>query len=310
MTSPAGRGGANLPDHGPTEVVVACYLAATVALQVIFHANQRDWQAQAAAHLAVLGAVTMLFAPAWRGAPIPVRRALKVLRVWYPLPMFAFLYAHVGEIVHIVNPGYIDGQLILADQALFHGQPSVALAEHSPAWLGQVMAFAYASYWWYGPLVSFVIYRAAGVLAARRFVFQVTLTMLTCYFIFQLLPAMGPRFALSQAGGTLLEGGGMIALVNHVVSTNGLRGAAFPSSHVAVMLAVVWGAWRYAPRPVALVGVVLCALLSVAVVYGRFHYAVDAMAGVAAGVALGVIAEAWMTRTSLHAPGLHRALRG
>ena len=288
-----------LPGRGPTEAVVACYLVATVALQLVFRANQPDWRSQAAVHLTILGAIAMLFAPIWDAAPQWVSRGVKLLRVWYPLATFPILYAHVGQIVHIINPGFIDGQLIVAEKEIFQMQPSIVLAQHGPPWLDQVMAFAYASYWWYGPLAGYVIYRAAGVLAARRFMFQVTLTMLACYFLFQLLPAMGPRFALSHLGATMLEGSGMIGIVNRVVNANGLRGGAFPSSHVAVMLAVVWGACRYAPRFLAGVGVVFGAVLTVAVVYGRFHYAVDAIAGVVVGVMLGVVAEAWMARSSL-----------
>ncbi len=301
MASPARGSADRLPQGGPTEVVVACYLAATIALQIGFRANQDDWKAQAAAHAMVLGAVAMLFAPPWQSAPRLLRRGVRLLRVWYPLPLFPFLYAHVGQIVHIVNPAYIDGQLIVLEKSIFHAQPSILLAERGSAWLGQVMAFAYASYWWYGPLACFVIYRVAGMMAARRFVFRVSLTMLVCYFVFQLLPAMGPRFALSHVGATLLEGGGMIAFVNDVVSANGLRGAAFPSSHVAVMLAVVWGVWRHGPRWLAVAGTILCAVLSVAVVYGRFHYAVDAIAGVAVGLVLCAAADAVIARSSLRA---------
>lgn len=299
MASIARSGRDSLPRTGPTEAVVACYLAATIALQLVFRANQRDWQAQVALHAAVLGGVAMLFAPWAESLPRPLRRVVALVRVWYPLPMFPLLYAHVGQIVHIVNPGFIDGQLINAEKALFHSQPSIALAEHGPAWLGQIMAFAYGSYWWYGPLASVVIYRVAGALAARRFVFRVSLTMLVCYFVFQLLPAMGPRFALSHIGATLLEGGGMIAFVNSVVSTNGLRGAAFPSSHVAVMLAVVWGVWREGPRWLAGIGTLLCAVMTVAVTYCRFHYAIDAICGVAVGVLLCALADAWAARSSL-----------
>ena len=66
----------------------------------------------------------------------------------------------------------------------------------------------------------------------------------------------------------------------------GARGGAFPSAHVSGALVVLLVAWRHHRRlAVALVPIVVG--LIVATVYGRFRYAVDAIAGI--GLALTVV---------------------
>ena len=68
-------------------------------------------------------------------------------------------------------------------------------------------------------------------------------------------------------------------------------GAAFPSSHVAVAVAATAVAlleWRV----LGLALVVPTTLLTLGSVYGQFHYAVDALAGI--GVGLAVAIGAWL----------------
>jgi membrane-associated phospholipid phosphatase len=64
-------------------------------------------------------------------------------------------------------------------------------------------------------------------------------------------------------------------------------GAAFPSSHVAVSVAATAAALREW-RALGLTLVLPTTLLTLGSVYGQFHYAVDALAGV--GVGLAVVA--------------------
>ena len=72
------------------------------------------------------------------------------------------------------------------------------------------------------------------------------------------------------------------------------HGAAFPSSHVAVALCTLYFSWQYL-RPVRYVHAVAVALLMVATVYCRYHYAVDVYAGVLSGLVLLGLGE-WLYR--------------
>ena len=69
-------------------------------------------------------------------------------------------------------------------------------------------------------------------------------------------------------------------------------GAAFPSSHVAASVVATGMALRYW-RPVGLVLLPFTAGLILAVVYGQFHYAADALAGLmVAALMLGIMQTA------------------
>jgi hypothetical protein len=280
---------------GPTEIVTAGYLVITALLLVIFHENQPAWLRHVVLHVALLAVllwlVTRTSSQSWS--------TVRLLQLWYPLPLFLILYHEVGQIVHLIQPGFVDGQLISVEQRLFGMQPSIRLAQNGPSWLADVMLLAYSAYWWYGPIVGAYIYLHAGASRFRQFVFRVSLAMYVSYLLFLLLPAEGPRFALREAGATLLPGSFIAATVNRIVATEGLRGGAFPSSHVAVMVAVVWSAWRSARR-LAPAGTLIACLLTISVVYGRFHYAIDAIAGLVLGVALCAVADAILMRSSRH----------
>ncbi len=71
----------------------------------------------------------------------------------------------------------------------------------------------------------------------------------------------------------------------------GIHTSVFPSAHVAGAFSVAFGAWSTLPEHkwVGRFLLVMAALIAVATVYGRYHYLVDAVAGlVIAMVAWGV----------------------
>ena len=75
----------------------------------------------------------------------------------------------------------------------------------------------------------------------------------------------------------------MRRLVLWVLHAGSTRGTAFPSSHVAIALAISLSAFRWRRLP-GVVLLVLTALLGAGAVYGGFHYATDVVAGMALGV--------------------------
>ena len=62
-------------------------------------------------------------------------------------------------------------------------------------------------------------------------------------------------------------------------------GAAFPSSHVVVALCTVYFSFRYL-RPIRYLHLAVAILLCFSTVYCRYHYVVDALAGLAAAAVL------------------------
>lgn len=82
-----------------------------------------------------------------------------------------------------------------------------------------------------------------------------------------------------------------------IVGGAGIHTSVFPSAHVSGAFASAFAMWRiFAGKPWLRRSVLVYAcLVSIATVYGRFHYAVDAFAGIAVAVAAVWIAR-WLLR--------------
>ena len=67
-------------------------------------------------------------------------------------------------------------------------------------------------------------------------------------------------------------------------------GSAFPSSHVAIAVVTWWFSARYLPR-IRHVHFVMVVLLCLSTMYGRYHYALDVVAGILTAAVLLPIAN-------------------
>jgi len=95
-------------------------------------------------------------------------------------------------------------------------------------------------------------------------------------------PIESPWFAMAGSWHHELAGGPFTATINFIEHYGRVRGAAFPSAHVAGAFAALWSAWRHRRWLFwILLPLVLCMCLST--VYGRYHYVADVFAGVITG---------------------------
>src|SRR5213080_2402447 len=121
--------------------------------------------------------------------------------------------------------------------------------------------------------------------AARRTIFAVMITFYLCYVVFLFFPVAGPRYAFDLAHNRA-TGVWPARATQWLLDRGDSWGAAFPSSHVAAAVVAAVCALRYWRR----LGLVLAPFtigLVLSVVYGQFHYAVDAVAGlIVAGAVL------------------------
>jgi membrane-associated phospholipid phosphatase len=107
--------------------------------------------------------------------------------------------------------------------------------------------------------------------------------------VFTFFPVAGPHYQFPVIGGHLSEGF-FYELVHLVLEDGGSKGAAFPSSHVAVAVTILLVSWRH-DRLVATVLAPFVIGLTISTVYGRFHYGIDALAGVLTAVVLVILAR-------------------
>ena len=124
----------------------------------------------------------------------------------------------------------------------------------------------------------------------RRVVLAEVTTFLVCYLVFIFFPVAGPYYEFPRPSPEFLDNGAA-RLVYATLSRGSSYGAAFPSSHVAGVIAAIiactWGS-----RALGAVLAVPGLLLTVGVVYCQMHYGVDAISGVLIGVVGAATASA------------------
>ena len=115
------------------------------------------------------------------------------------------------------------------------------------------------------------------------------------YVIAIFFPIESPWFSMAGAWHGPLQGGAATAVVNFIEHYGRVRGAAFPSEHVAGAIAATWGAWRHR-RWLFWAMLPLVACMCVSTVWGRYHYVADVLGGIITGTLGYLIGRRLMER--------------
>jgi len=109
-----------------------------------------------------------------------------------------------------------------------------------------------------------------------------------------MFPIESPWFAMAGWWHGPLRGGPFTATISFIEHYGRVRGAAFPSEHVAGSIAALWGAWRHR-RWLFWVMVPLVAAMCASTIWGRYHYVADIFGGIATGT-IGYFVGKWLMR--------------
>ena len=213
--------------------------------------------------------------------------------------LYAFLYRESEQLNLMFVDNYLDPVFIALEELIFGFQPAVVFMNAFPHLL--VSEFFYMSYFSYYVMIAGV---GLTLYFGKREEFWHYLAVLSfvfygCFLAFIFLPVAGPPAFYMDIPRYLgqqqlpyyplefppsVTSGPFFHLMGFLYRTFESGGGAFPSSHVAAALCVVFLSWRTLPRARYLILAATVAL-SFATVYCRYHYAVDVFAGAAtAGV--------------------------
>jgi membrane-associated phospholipid phosphatase len=239
----------------------------------------------------------------------PENRFFSFFRHFYPLLLYAFLYRESEQLNLMFVNRYLDSVFITVEEWIFGFQPAVVFMNAFPHPV--VSEFFYMSYFSYYVMIAGVGL-ALFFLNREQFWHYVAILSFVfygCFLVFIFLPVAGPpafymeipRFVdQHQLSYYPLEfppgvtSGPFFNLMKIFYRFFESGGGAFPSSHVAAALCVLFLSWRYLPRIrfLILAGTIA---LSVATVYCRYHYAVDVVAGALTAAVLVPLGE-WFYR--------------
>jgi membrane-associated phospholipid phosphatase len=219
----------------------------------------------------------------------------KGLGDWLPLIAVPFLYVELPNVIAAAgHTGVFDEEVIRWERAMFGGAPSAEWARTWPSLLlSESLHAAYAAYYPIIYSVPTILYATGRRRDFAEGVFVLLLSFAVCFLAFTVFPVEGPRYRhIAEMPGAVRAG------VLWLLERGSSHGTAFPSSHVAVAVTQAILATRYFGARGALLWIPTTGL-ALGAVYGGFHYAVDAVAGVvvAAFVAtIGLLAVRWIRR--------------
>jgi membrane-associated phospholipid phosphatase len=300
--------------YGPFEWVALGYLAASSALIVIFAGNLphplRLLSVQALVALLIV-ALCQAEANVWtpssmspiesfgtsRNIPRTLtQRFWHFSRHWYPHLFFLFCFEELGALVHSVSPRWQDRKLIEFDHWLTGVHPAIWLEQLATVGRNEFMQFAYLTYFVYLLVLGGVLYYREDWRGYWSVMTYSAVAYVIGYVIAIFLPIQSPWFAMAGSWHGELHGGPFTAAINFIEHYGRVRGAAFPSEHVAGSFAALWGAWRHR-RWLFWVMLPLVLCMCVSTVWGRYHYVADVFGGILTGT-LGFVIGKWLMRKS------------
>jgi hypothetical protein len=220
-------------------------------------------------------------------------RGLRKLADWLPLLAVPFLYAELPILIGGVGSPLHDDMAQVWERSIFGDSPAQTLATSWPS--PTISALLHLGYLAYYPLIylpALWMYRRGRRQDFERLVATVTVVFAVCFTAFVVFPVAGPRYLWPPAPA---PDGVVRRFALALLAAGSSRGAAFPSSHVAVMAAQSVVLLRTDRR--LGVFVTVCAILvGLGAVYGGFHYAVDVLAGAVTGSAIAVLMTTSLAR--------------
>jgi hypothetical protein len=258
-----------------TDRLAAGYLVLVALLVALQHQRVDSWAAIIVAHVVLAAGILSL--PL---LPPSAPGFVKLLRDWYPVPLFGLLFKEVELLAAAIGNWGLTARIQQLEGRVFGGQPAEYLSELLPfVPLSEFLHFSYISYLAFVPVVGGIWYASGRREAFRELILLFTTTMVVSYTFFILWPVDSPYYVLDPPGAPL-AGNFFFDLVHFVSDRGGARGGAFPSAHVSIACVVWLVAWTR-DRRLALWLTPLVVGILPATVYGRFHYVLDVVAGMA-----------------------------
>lgn len=249
--------------------------------------------------LVLLGAATLITALAAGDARIR-GPFLSHARDWTPLLLTLCAYREMDWFTPARRDFHLENAWVIWDRMLLDGWGGRRLIESAGALLPEYLEFCYLLVYAVGPFTLAVLY----VCRRRELVDSVLvlylLGTLGAYALFPYFPSAPPRTAFAGADlpgvSTRLRECNLWLLRGYAIHSS-----VFPSAHVSSAFSAAWALSRFLPdhQWIGRGMLAYAASVAVATVYGRYHYAVDAVAGLAISLAVAILVRALRLRGPL-----------
>lgn len=257
----------------PCHWLIIGYLGLTGVFILVWCKNVTYW------YLHLVGRVLLILGvlqiASWQTSqPVP----LQFMQDWYPLLTIPGFYIEMRALTQMVFRGYFDEKVIHWEKQVFKGMPSLSLSRHLPSLLiSEFLHFCYLLHYCLAGFLPAWFYFQNEIEIFQKIVFAETCIIHLGLLWYPFFPCAGPRYLFEKIQGKLADGF-FFKIAHTILEVGSSKGTAFPSSHVSLSMIILFLALRY-DTTAFLVLLPLCSGLTLGTVYGRFHYAIDALAG-------------------------------
>ena len=205
---------------------------------------------------------------------------LGVIRDWLPFPLALLCYREMGWFAQPHLTFRLENAFVRWDRVLLRDWGMHRAIEWSGPFLPGLLEIAYMLTYALAPFAVAMLYVYRRRERVDRLVFPFLLAVLLCYVQFPFWPSEPPR--------TVFPGEdfpGVITVFRRfnfgILGAHGIHTSVFPSAHVAGAFGAAAATIRALPEHpwVGRTLLVTAVLIATATVYGRYHYAADALAG-------------------------------
>jgi membrane-associated phospholipid phosphatase len=216
-------------------------------------------------------------------------------RHWYPHLFFLFCFEELAYLVHLVNPNWQDVKLMAFDHWMFGVHPAVWLEQFVSPLRNDFIQLVYLTYFVYLLVLGGILYYRREWQAYWSVMTYSAVAYAIGYVISAVFPIQSPWYAMAGMWQGELHGGPFTATINFIEHYGRVRGAAFPSEHVAGSVAALWGAWRHR-RWLFWPMLPLITAMCFSTIWGRYHYVADIFGGIITGT-LGYVIGNWIMKS-------------
>jgi len=211
---------------------------------------------------------------------------------FYLIILIMVIFKELFFIVDPINGVIYDKYLLLADQAMFGGNPADFLYKFSNKILTELLQLAYVSYYFLPIILGYELYKKKETLKLEYLMFLIIFGFFLSYLGYLCFPAVGPRFTIYNFANLDKELPGIFFthfLRDYINSGEGIsrhtlfpikivERDAFPSGHTDITLLVIYLSIIFkasSKKFILPTGI----LIIFATVYLRYHYVSDLIAG-------------------------------
>ena len=282
-----------LPKLRNSEWVLLAYFAWVAAIAPFFRDRPRLHSQPALVLIIVFG---ILLALAWAETK-RYRRVINMVRDWVPLPLTLFAFREMEWFVPLSYNSAYEHAWIKLDNLVLNQYGLKAAIESLGPLLPTYLELCYLLIYGVGTYCVVVLWlKNRRALIDRFYVVLLTGTLIS-YALFPFFPSRPPRIAFPEVApplaGYLFRHINLFLLRNATIHTG-----VFPSAHVSSAFAASWAMFLVLPdRKGYGWGLLAYAVsVSIATIYGRYHYVADALAGFSVSLIAAAVAL-WLFRT-------------